>query len=42
MSDATGPDPAMADRSQADDLVFPPDDLDQLLDLARFIRSPHR
>lgn len=40
MSDVTGPPSlATADRSREDDLVFPPDDLDQLLDLARFIED---
>lgn len=40
MSDPTGsPDVAMADLGREDDLVFPPDDLDQLLDLARFVEG---
>lgn len=28
---------ALAERSRGDELVFPPEDLDQLLDLARFV-----
>lgn len=32
-------DPAAADRGPEDDLVFPPEDLDQLLDLALFVEN---
>jgi excisionase family DNA binding protein len=32
-------DPATADRGREDDLVFPPEDLEQLLDLARFVEN---
>lgn len=40
MTDAMAPtDPATADRGREDDLVFPPEDLDQLLDLARFVEN---
>lgn len=39
MTDAMATDPATADRGREDDLVFPPEDLDQLLDLARFVES---
>jgi excisionase family DNA binding protein len=31
--------PTTADRSREDELVFPPEDLDQLLDLARFVEN---
>ena len=40
MTDAMAPaDPATVDRGREDDLVFPPEDLDQLLDLARFVEN---
>ena len=40
MADAMAPtDPATAGRGREDDLVFPPEDLDQLLDLARFVEN---
>jgi excisionase family DNA binding protein len=40
MTDAMAPtDPATADRGREDDLVFPPENLDQLLDLARFVEN---
>lgn len=40
MTDAMAPtDPATADRGREDDLVFPPEDLNQLLDLARFVEN---
>lgn len=40
MTDAMAPtDLATADRGREDDLVFPPEDLDQLLDLARFVEN---
>lgn len=39
MTDAMATDPATADRGREDDLVFPPEDLDQLLDLARFVEN---
>lgn len=39
MTDAMAIDPATADRGREDDLVFPPEDLDQLLDLARFVEN---
>ena len=40
MTDAMAPtDPATADRGREDDLVFPPEDLDQLIDLARFVEN---
>ncbi len=32
-------DPGTADRGREDDLVFPPEDLDELLDLARFVEN---
>jgi excisionase family DNA binding protein len=40
MTDAMAPtDPAAVDRGREDELVFPPEDLDQLLDLARFVEN---
>ena len=40
MTDAMTPaDPATADSGREDDLVFPPKDLDQLLDIARFVEN---
>lgn len=39
MTDAMATDPATADRGREDDLVFPPEDLDQLLNLARFVEN---
>lgn len=40
MTDAMAPtDPATADRGREDDLVFPPENLDALLDLARFVEN---
>lgn len=40
MTDAMAPtDPATADRGREDDLVFPPENLDELLDLARFVEN---
>jgi len=40
MTDTTGSTvPATADRGREDDLVFPPENLDQLLDLARFVEN---
>lgn len=40
MTDALAPsDPASADRGWEDDLVFPPENLDQLLDLASFVEN---
>ncbi len=40
MSDATvPPDVAPVDQGREDDLVFPPDDLSSLLDLARFLEN---
>ena len=39
MTDAMATDPATADRGREDDIVFPPEDLDQLLDLARFVEN---
>jgi len=40
MIDALAPtDPVAVDRGREDDLVFPPEDLDQLLDLARFVEN---
>jgi len=35
----TPADPATADSGREDDLVFPPKDLDQLLDIARFVEN---
>jgi excisionase family DNA binding protein len=40
MTDAMAPtDPTAVDRGREDELVFPPEDLDQLLDLARFVEN---
>lgn len=39
MTDAMATDAAAEDRGRDDDLVFPPDDLDQLLNLARFVEN---
>lgn len=40
MTDAMAPaDPTAPNRGREDDLVFPPEDLDQLLDLARFVEN---
>ncbi|MGH9163928.1 MAG: helix-turn-helix domain-containing protein [Acidimicrobiales bacterium] len=39
MTDAMATDPAAAGRDRGDDLVFPPEDLAQLLDLARFVEN---
>lgn len=39
MTDAMAPADAAADRGRENDLVFPPEDPDQLLDLARFVEN---
>lgn len=40
MANAMTPtEPSTVDRGRDDDLVFPPEDLDQLLDLARFVEN---
>jgi excisionase family DNA binding protein len=39
MTDAMATDPGTADRVREDDLVFPPEDLHELLDLARFVEN---
>ena len=39
MTDAMAADPGTADRGREDDLVFPPEDLHELLDLARFVEN---
>jgi excisionase family DNA binding protein len=39
MTDAMAPTDPTADRGREVDLVFPPEDLDQLLDLARFVEN---
>lgn len=39
VSEAAGQPDLKADQGQEDDLVFPPDDLDALVDLARFVES---
>jgi excisionase family DNA binding protein len=39
MTDAMATDPGTADRGRDDDLIFPPEDLDELLDLARFVEN---